>query len=154
MPEPQNQPLPPVGPSATVPPNASVAFAGPTPALVIPEYAQPLQAELTHNQYVLTRSAAWFGAFPLALGCLDFLLWIPTRSDVFALGGLLIILLGVLCTFIGGLLLLIQLCSIRGAGKFQLFLKTSRWAIFLILINYPVAFLILIVVDEMGMHLF
>jgi hypothetical protein len=154
VPEPQNEPLPPVDPEATVPSATSVQSPSPTPALVVPEYAQPLQAELTHDQYVLGRIAAWFGALPLALGCVDFLLWIPTRSDVFALGGLLTIFLGLLCTFLGGLLLLIQLCSIRGAGKFKIFFKTSRFAIFLILVNYPVAFLILIVVNEMGMHLF
>jgi len=91
------------------------------------EYASPLQAELTHRQRRLATSAAWFGGIPLTLGCLDFLLWIPTRDrgSFFVLGGLIIILIGLLLTFVGGLLLLILLCSIQGSGKFKLFLRTK-----------------------------
>jgi hypothetical protein len=109
------------------------------PILFVPEYASHFQAELTENHRLLARLATCFGALPLTLGIFDFLVWIPTRAHVFELGGLLIILLGLLCTFIGALLLLIQLCSIRGSGKLKLFFRTSRLALFLILVNYPVA---------------
>src|SRR5690349_14920168 len=116
VPEPQN-------PSPTTPdPPLEAQFA----TLFVPEYAAPLTAELTQNQRLIAKLATWFGALPLTLGVLDFLLWIPTREKVFELGGLLIILLGLFCTFIGGLLLLIQLCSIRGSGKLRLFFVTSR----------------------------
>src|SRR3954453_13250221 len=70
--------------------------ANPVPALFVPEYAAPLQAELTHNQQLLAKLATAFGALPLTLGCIDFLLWIPTRAHIFEFGGLLIILLGLL----------------------------------------------------------
>jgi len=123
------------------------------PTLLVPEYAAPLQAELTDNQHLLTKVAACFGAFPLTLGILDFLLWIPTRAPVFEMGGVLIIYLGLACTFIGGLLLLIQLCSIRGSGKLRLFFKTSRFAIFLILANYPIALGIVFLVSLMGFRI-
>ena len=122
----------------------------PRPALLVPEYAAPLQAELTPTQQSLATSAAWFGAIPLALGCIDFLMWVVFRDDIFAFGGLIIILIGLLLTFIGGLLLLILLCSIRGTGKLKLFFKTSRLAIFLILVNYPVAYGIILMVIQMS----
>lgn len=118
------------------------------PALFVPEYAQPLQAELTENHRLLAKLAASFGALPLTLGILDYLMWLATHDAVFELGGLLIIFLGLFCTFIGGLLLLIQLCSIRGTGRFKLFFNTSRFAIFLILVNYPVALGIIFLVTH------
>ena len=120
--------------------------------LFVPEYAAPFQAEVTQNQRLLGKLAACFGALPLTLGCLDFLLWIPTRANVFVVGGLLIILLGLVCTFIGCLLLLIQLCSIRGVGKLKLFFRTSLLALFLNLINYPVALGIIYFVGQLDPH--
>jgi len=123
----------------------------PVPAMVV-EYATAVakRAEVTDGQKAMMTVAAYMGALPLTLGCLDFLLWIPTRAQIFAVCGLLIILLGVVCTCIGMLMLLVCLCSLRGTGRVSVFFSSSRIALLLLIVNYPIAFGIILLVGSLG----
>jgi hypothetical protein len=116
------------------------------------EYATAVAkpAELTDGQRAMMTVAAYMGALPLTLGCLDFLLWVPTRAQIFVVCGLLIVQLGIVCTCIGMLMLLVCLCSLRGTGRVSVFFSSSRIALLLLIVNYPIAFGIILLVGSLG----
>src|SRR6185312_5569513 len=101
-------------------------------ALLIPEYARPPGPEKPGK---LVRIAMACGVIPLVFGCLDFLLWIPTRDDTLELGGLLIIEGGTVVVLIGMLFLLAHLAWLDGPRRFKRFFVSSWLALLLMLIN-------------------
>jgi hypothetical protein len=110
----------------------------PRRALIVPDYAKP-RHESDPDPNALSGAAAFFGGLPMGLGAIAFLLYVTTRSDVFAFIAFLALPLGALCFFMGSVALFVHFINIRRPRKLTTFLSTSWLALTLLFANFPAA---------------
>ena len=110
----------------------------PRPVLIVPDYARP-RRESDPDPNALPGAAAFFGGLPMGLGAVAFVLWLPTRSDIFTFVAFLALPIGVLCLFMGTAALIVHFGHIRGPEKLTRFLRSSWLALALLLGNLPAA---------------
>ena len=104
---------------------------------VIPEYGTSITPKQTDGDPTLPQGAALFSALPIVLASLTLILLLETHAMFFKCGMVIVIAFGPVFLGIAVLFLLAHLGLMSGPHRFRRFLRTSRLAILLLILNIP-----------------
>jgi hypothetical protein len=119
-------------------------------------YSRPLARDPGPADPDLLRAAMYCALVPLCLGVADFLAWLPTHWIPLAFAGFWVILLGLVMFVIGGICLLAYLVAELLAGREPVRTVIGRVGAvaFLLLINFPIAWAIILAVRAIDPRFF